>query len=79
MSKESHDEGPSNEANSAGSGNPYADPIESGHRQPPQPRPNVFVDLMKVTGLALAVSLLIVVVGFGLLIGCCSMGGMQGN
>jgi hypothetical protein len=78
MSKESRDEGPNNEGNRAGSENPYTSPVE-GSQIETERTPSGFAAAMKSLGLMCAVLLLIVVVGFGLLIGCCSMGGMQGN
>ena len=73
------DDGPSNEANPVGSENPYAGPVEGSRIEAPQRTTSGFAAAMKTLGLMCAVLLLVVVVGFGLLIGCCGMGGMQGN
>lgn len=79
MSNNNPDDGINNEENRAENENPYASPTEGGGIDA-QRTSSGFAAGMKSLGLVLAILLLVVVVGFGLLIGCCSMGpGLQGN
>ena len=73
MSKDGHVEQPSEEGDHASSENPYTTPVVVDDIQTPQRGRSVLVDTMKGLGLAIAVLLLIVVVGYGLLVGCCTM------
>ena len=81
MPENENGEQPKEEGERVGEENPYTSPVEGGGSQPPQRASGTFADGMKAFGLFLAVLLLIVVVVFGLLVGCCSMSmsGMQGN
>ncbi len=58
--------------------NPYAAPLATGPdaQTPPNLRPSSsgWATALKVFGFTVAGVLLIIVVGFGLLIGCCAMG-----
>ena len=58
--------------------NPYATPIttHSDAQTPPKlpASPGGWAAVLKVLGFSVAALLLVIVVGFGLLVGCCAMG-----
>ena len=66
---------PSDEVDGQVPENPYTAPAEDPSERPVVPKSSggVVFELMRALGLTLAVVLLVIVVGYGLLIGCCSM------